>query len=365
MDIWVLNKNYESIGVVDLYSAFIWTDRYQKCGDFELHVPASKEIVALVMQDLYLSIDDSDRLMIVEEVKVTTTRKNDTKITFVGRSLESILARRIIWDKVVIDGNLQDGIKRLLDENVISPTDPSRKIPNFVFKFSSDSRVTSLTANTQFWGENLYDSIMSLCKDNDLGFRVLPQGKGGFEFELYFGIDRSYDQDVIPWVVFSPEYDNLAKSNSVESKAAVRNAALVLGEKYEKKDEGGNITESGQYMAEAKLGSPSGLDRREALVSATNVSKKLEDDTEMTDAEYEEQLTSKGSEALSDTKMTKAIDGEISAVMQFVYGKDFFLGDQVEVVNHFGDEETVRVIEVIRSDDRGGYKVTPTFTYGD
>ena len=147
-----------------------------------------------------------------------------------GRSLESILCRRVIWGYKVLNGNFQDAIRTLLNENVIAPSNSKRKIPNFVFRASTDTRITGLTVDTQFLGENLYDAILSLCEEKEIGFRVLPDGSGGFLFELYVGEDRSYAQSDHPWVIFSPDFENILSSNYLESSKNLRTVSLVGGE---------------------------------------------------------------------------------------------------------------------------------------
>ena len=40
MDLYILNKNFEKIGLIDTYESVIWTTRYYTYGDFELYIPA-------------------------------------------------------------------------------------------------------------------------------------------------------------------------------------------------------------------------------------------------------------------------------------------------------------------------------------
>lgn len=79
-------------------------------------------------------------------------------------------------------------------------------------------------------------------------------------------------------------------------------------------------------------------------------------------AEYITQLQAKGKEAMAETKVTKAFEGEIDATRQFVYGKDFTIGDLVQVVNEYGMEAKSRVSELIQSQDVNGESIHPTFT---
>ena len=36
VDVYVLNTDFQIVGVIDVYESFIWTDRFYSYGDFEL-----------------------------------------------------------------------------------------------------------------------------------------------------------------------------------------------------------------------------------------------------------------------------------------------------------------------------------------
>ena len=172
MEAWILDQNAASLAVLDTFQSFIWTDRYRGYGDFEIYMPAETSALSYLKEGNYLVTKDSDRMMIIEDIQVDTDAENGNHLTVTGRSLESILCRRVIWGYKVLNGNFQDAIRTLLNENVIAPSNSKRKIPNFVFRASTDTRITGLTVDTQFLGENLYDAILSLCEEKEIGFRV-------------------------------------------------------------------------------------------------------------------------------------------------------------------------------------------------
>lgn len=354
MEALILDKSYETLAILDAFTSFIWTDRYQGCGDFQIVMPVNLDILEFLKQDNYLMLPRSDRYMIVENIQTETDVEEGNKLTVTGRSLESILERRVISSYTVLTGNFQDGIQRLLNENAINPSNPQRKIPGLIFRASTDPIITALTIDAQYLGEGLYDTILELCTEHDIGFRILPHGAGGFVFELYAGKDRSYDQDVLPPVVFSPSFENLLTSNYLESKKALKTAAIVAGE-----GEGAarKITE-----AVDKSGGGSGLDRREMFVNASGVSSSDGSEEGMPEATYLAQLRAKGDEALAETKVTQAFEGEIDASRQFVYGQDFFIGDIVQIKNEYGMEAKSRVSELVLSQEEAGEAVYPTFT---
>lgn len=265
MDLFVLDTSLNQIAVLDTYKSLIWTERYNEYGDFEIVTPVTSNLLSVLKQDYYLEHRDTDRTMILEKILINTDIEDGNTMTITGRSLESILLRRIVWGQRTIKGNLQNGIKTLLDENVISPTKPERKISNFVFQASTDPKITSLEIDAQYTGDNLYDIISSLCSERGIGFSIIRNEQNQFVFSLYSGTDRSYDQVENPYVVFSPGFENIINSNYMESKSALKNVTLVGGE-----GEGS----ARRYTA---VGNLSGLDRRELFTDARDLSSDIDE----------------------------------------------------------------------------------------
>ena len=106
----------------------------------------------------------------------------------------------------------------MLNENIIEPILVARQIDNFVFEASTDPLITELTIEAQYNGENLYNTIQTLCQINNIGFKITLTDNGFFVFKLYSGTDRSYDQLINPYVTFSPKFENIINSNYIESK---------------------------------------------------------------------------------------------------------------------------------------------------
>lgn len=153
----------------------------------------------------------------------------------------------------------------MLNENIISPSIADRKISNFTFKPSTDNKVTGLTIDNQYTGDDLYTVIKGLCEENNIGFKIILTDDNKFEFSLYAGADRSYDQTENPYVVFSPNFENIINSNYYSSNANLKNVTLVAGEG------------EGASRKTTVVGSGSGLDRRELFTDARDISSDTED----------------------------------------------------------------------------------------
>lgn len=349
MDLIVLNKNLDDISLVDTYESFIWTDRYYSYGDFELYTAISENILNYIKQDYYLKSRDSEHVMIIEKILISSDVENGNRITVSGRSLESILDRRIIWGQKTLSGNLQNGIKTLLNECVISPSDNNRKIPNFIFEESTDPAITGLTIDAQYTGDTLYDVIQKICEERNIGFKVTLNDHKQFIFKLYSGTDRSYDQTEVPFVIFSPNFENIINSNYIESKNTLKTITLIGGEG------------EGAARKYTTVGDGTGLDRRELFTDARDISSDVGDGVILTEAEYTAQLQQRGKEKLAENKDVTSFEGQVETTIMFKYGEDFFNGDVVQIANEYGHETKARILEIVMSENEEGTSVYPTF----
>lgn len=255
MELIVLDTSLKMLSVLDTFESLIWTERYSAYGDFEVYTSINDSILEILKDDYYLWLKESDQTMIVEDRKIESDAENGNHFTVTGRSLESILERRIIWKQTILSGNFQNGIKKLLDENIINPSDASRKVERLIFEASTDPAITGLTVDAQFTGDNLYDAIKKLCDSKNIGFRIKLSDDNKFVFKLYAGADRSYDQFTNPYVIFSPKFENVINTNYLESKKTLKTVTLVAGE--------GEGADRKTTTVACSSGAGTGLNRRE------------------------------------------------------------------------------------------------------
>ena len=350
MDLLVLNKELDPIDVCDTYTSLVWSDRYYEYGDFEIYTIVSTALLNILKEEFYIQRLDSDHAMIIENVQVSPDIEDGNKLIVTGRSLESILARRIIWGRTSVKGNFQNGIKQLLDECIISPSDPLRKIDNFIFEESTDPTITELTIDAQYTGDNLYDVISNTCMERGIGFKIFINDYKQFVFRLYSGQDRSYEQFTNPYVVFSPNFENLMNSNYLSSKKDLKNNAFIAGE-------GEGTDRKTAYVIDGS----GGLDRRELYVDARDISSNIGDGVTLTDDEYTAKLQTRGAAKLAEHTSVVSFEGQAETNIMFKYGEDFFIGDIVQIANEYGHEARARILELITSEDTGGITVYPTF----
>ncbi len=351
MQLYVLDTNFNKLALVDTFESALWIDRYNEAGEFEIYTGADLALLDYIKLGNYLIQKDSDHVMIIEQIKIETDNEKGNYFTISGRSIESILDRRIIWSQTDFNNvNLQTAIQRLLNANVISPSIAARRISNVVFKTSNDSKITSLKLTAQYTGDNLLDVIVNICQSEHIGFKMTLNASNQFVFELYAGTDRSYEQTTQNYVVFSSDFDNIINSNYFEDSKPYKNATLVAGE--------GEGIERKTYA----VGTTSGLNRREIFTDARDLTSKDEDNNDIPINVYNEMLRQRGVEKLAENPKGKAFDGQVDSSQTFVYGEDFFIGDVVQIRNEYKLEGAARVVEYIMSENiNDGISYYPTF----
>ena len=351
MDITILNTSLEAVSIIDAYKSLIWTDRYYEAGDFELVTEVSYDIISNIGMDYILQIGSSEHSMLINKFLIKSDAENGSYLTISGESLEAILKRRIVWGLKTLSGNLQNGIKSLITDAIISPTDSNRKISNFIFEDSTDSAITGLTIDAQYTGDNLYDVIQKICSEKNIGFKVTLNDELKFVFKLYAGVDRSYEQTVNPYVIFSPQFENLINSNYIQSVVSLKTITLVGGEG------------EGAARKYATVGTEeTGLSRRELFTDARDISTDVSDGTKLSDTDYTAQLKQRGNEDLASYISVSSFEGKVETRVMFQYGVDFFNGDIVAIENEYGQSGTTRVLEVVISEDTDGLSIYPTFS---
>lgn len=346
MNIYVLNPNLEFVGVIDTFNSVIWTNRYYTYGDFELYLSVTEKNLSILQEGYCLVREGKEtNAMIIDKIVISTNIETGNYLTVTGKCLKSIVYRRIIWNQTNMVGQLEVCINRLLNENIISPENSSRKISNFI---NRNTLVTGISVTAQYTGNNLGETIAAMCQNYGLGWDVLLDiSNKRFIFILYKGTDRSYNQSEVPWIIFSNEYENLLTTTYTFDKSKYSNVAKVAGE-------GEGIAR--KYVT---IGNASGLSRYELYVDARDVSS---NDGEINASEYNSQLLERGNEKLAEVDFTENFEGEVEANYTYQYDRDYFLGDIVEVINEYGIAASTRILEVIQSEDDSGIYTIPTFS---
>ena len=387
LNIYIMNQDLQKIGIVDNYTSLIWSTRYVEFGDCEIYAPATPENLSIFQLDNYVMREDDDMICKIDKVELETNVETGNYLIITGTDCRKILNQRIVWKTTSFTGEAETFIRRLITQNIISPTDADRVIPRFVL---GEYYGFDVWLNLQTSYEPIGDKIAEICRMYGYGFKVTFDGNN-FVFDIYKGADRSFAQTENPYVIFSDDFDNLKSSKYLIDKSNYGSVALV----------GGSGEGKDRLLTMVNTSIATGINRHEIFVDAKSTSKSItyEDLTEayaggtistvsgtvyysvngeriatldsasepqnaeLLDAPYYALLGEAGEEELAKLKTLTAFEGEVEAENTYLYKTDYFIGDIVQIKNEFGIERAVRIVEVVESFNDEGHSIIPTFEY--
>ena len=259
VDVYVLNKNLEPLGVVDAYRSLIWAVRYNECGDCEVYLPANTTTIEMLTIGRYLVRLDDDLVCRIVKVEITTDVENGNYMTVTGRDAKSFLDQRIVWGTLTSSGKAENLARKLVNTTMISPTSAGRAIRKenneLLFKLGTSAGFTERVV-AQISYQNVGEKVREICASYGWGYKV-AEDNGQLAFTVYKGTDRRNG------VIFSDYYENLASTSYKIDRSNMGNVALVAGEG------------EGARRSRAYYGSAAGVDRYEEYVDAKDLSREI------------------------------------------------------------------------------------------
>ncbi len=391
MQLYILNPEYEIVGYIDETESTLWHKKYNDVGQCEIYTPCSDEMLEMLKKGNYVFRYDDDMFCKIETVELLTDAEQGDYIIATANDVVKILAGRFALQNFTYSGTLANYILRLINENIINPTDTKRRIANFVFNTSNFDELTE-TIETTTTDDELLQIIATACKSQNYGFRLSYDMEAG---QLVFRLKKGKNKattDSGEYVEFSPTYSNIISSSYKEDESNYKNVAIV---KYE--DGNKKIAFTTVYNGDIE---PQGEARREIFIDGTKTSRKVTHDEIMTmypkarrdealkqyiaggdvianyeittdgivitltDTAYLPLVQDVGKQALGKRAKTQEFSGNIDIVDTYSYKNDYDLGDIVKVVNEYGIEAEAMITEVMECEDNeDGYTIEPKFEY--
>lgn len=368
MEVYILDSLYRRNAVVDRFESLLWTERWQDIGDFDLLLPSNAVNRALFVPDVKLALNESRRIMVVETIEDNTDAEERTLLRVKGRSLEKILDERPArpdksntTDKPtwVMQGLPQDVALYMLTTVCINGgVDVADVIPFLETTNKYAENTLPAPAVTIQWEQDpdtLFKAIKDICELFELGFRLYRHNEDGkLYFNIYTGNDHTTGQNVSPAVIFTPELETVQNTTRLMTVEKNRTTAYVINEQ-------GFVT---VYADNVDQNDNVGLDRRVLVVKPAKLTLENEEgeQVEPTPEEIIAYLTSEGKKELAKQRSLLAFDGEINQRSPYQYGRDYELGDLVEMRDNDGVGNNMRVTEQIFVHDGEGERSYPTLT---
>ena len=364
MEAYILDSLRRRIDVVDVFESLIWTDRFRAYGDFNLVVSSTHENRKRLQIGTTLSMNKSTSVMTIETALDKTDAEGKQVLELTGRSFEGTIlggrvAKATLADltaepKWILTGLPAALVRQLFHDICVAGNLSDRDIIPGVIEGTifppSTIAEPSEEVTVEIEPMTLYDAIVKLCEMYGPGFRFIRNlDTSELYFEVYMGSDRTSSQTTLPAVIFSPSLDNLQNTTELTTMVPFRNVAYVLS------PAGSMVV----YPDDVDPDLVEGLDRKVILVKADDIT--VTDPPETSEV-IAAKLLQRGKEALSQARAFSAFDGELNQRSQYKPGRDYNLGDLIEIRGRSGNTNKMQVTEQIYVHDRQGERSYPTLS---
>lgn len=365
MEVFTLTRGFLADTTIDVFDSIIWTERYYGDGDVQLELPAISELVDTLVPGTFIGIKESREVMILETQNI---KNNVLKVTGISLlkwlnnrfvrytaahedkqfTLEGLPAGQTMW-KIINDMCISGG--------PVGVTNPAEFIiPGLKLK-AYDTSGSPITVAVQYGP--LYDALSSIGTTYQIGMSITLESADDLSYSLgflsYKGLNRTSEQTDNPIVRFSPQMDSLTDIEELQSIGNYKTRAYVWVPPNPD-----TLASVPGFASVSHTGTPaSGFDMRAIMVFADDITTDMVsgNPTTMTNT-----LNQRATEALQDHEYIRHVDGEIVPTSQFQYGRDYTLGDIIEVQGYGNIVQHARITEYIRSQDSAGEKAYPTVT---
>lgn len=285
MEIYVLDRNIDIVGILGSYEGLIWNTMYNEPGTFKIEFLFDPEVNEWMKRGNLLYKNDEEEVGVITRRFIKINKYGEESLLVSGYMLSRYLNMRIIWDKMTLSGKPELVMRDLVYQQCIGCS-AERKIPRL--QLGSLKGYGGTAISKQITYDNLQEALTDVSKMSELGYRILLDLKDkALYFDVYKGRDRTYGTSEA--CVFNREYGNIIEQEYEESEDYYRNVCLIAG--------------SGKDDARIRttVGNASGLDRYELYCNAAWMS-----DKELSQAEYIRQLQTKGQEKLNGFPITRS-----------------------------------------------------------
>ena len=341
--------NYQSVDFLDSFKSCIVLWNAYNYNTFQLDMQIDSNILPYLISDNILSI--SDCYFYIDNLTFDSAQSDI--ISLYGKSLLGKATKRIVVptyntnsakpEKIIYD---------LINNNLASGAGTSRVFNYLSIQQPADLGTTALAYQDSY--DVVMDQVNSLADSNQICIREMQTNlqNPASQIQLYKGKDLSGDGGV----EFTLQSEALKSESLTRDVSNLATTAYVYGE------------DTGAARKNVVLSSNlTGIERNELYVDARDLQQSVSNDdgttTNLSDSQYQAQLTQRGQQTLATTTEVIQLGGGIDFNnLQFVYGQDYEVGDTVRLTSpRFGVSKASVLTTMQETWDETGYHLDPTF----
>ncbi|MEC0110400.1 siphovirus ReqiPepy6 Gp37-like family protein [Paenibacillus taichungensis] len=319
----VIDRDFNLLAEIDDYESLQFTRRFYRAGEFEMHIALHKQGVDQLQKENIIVVDNKmHKAGIIQYREIGQNDQGIEVLVIKGPTLGGILDRRVTvtdnFDRV--RGPAETVMKHYVSNHLIISTNTQRRVP-FMSNAPDLGRGMETPWQTRF--EPLNTVVQEIAEWCDMGWFVrLDYSTRKWVFEVLPGRNLTSDQNTLPPVIFSRDFDNIESQSFMDSDQQFKNVGYAGGQ--------------GEYEDRLiqMVGAGTGADRREVFLDCSS-------------AEDAAELVDMGNQKLATQKRIVSYDGRILNTGSFVFEVDWDLGDIVTVQNRaWGVTLNSRITEV-------------------
>jgi hypothetical protein len=391
--LWIFNENLRRVGSLRKYEMAQWNNKFRDIGTFSINARYVDENLFLLDKTktyyvlLYMSNDKikSDSWNTLHNVfgkieKVSKENDEDadypSTIKVEGRLMPFLFSKRVIagtfdYKNMELIAYVTDLITRCFEKN-------TERYVDMNISCQKDNKVYEDTFITkQITGGQLWEELSDYFEQYKLGIVIAPKidktfvlsseygehlsglsNVAGFEVQIKTGVDRTRGNG-LNTVIFSKSLSNIKRASYSYNSESDMNVAYIAGE--------GEGAERKWYeIQKDSENKKSAWNREELWIDARDIQSEGEDDTTLTDEEYDKLIEQRAYEKFQEN----AIMDEYSATVnehnqRYVYMRDYDLGDWVTIQDRdLGIEIDAQIVEVTTTLQNNETINDITFEYG-
>jgi len=361
MDVISLGDDWRPKDLIEQWTSMIWTERWRQAGDFSLQTAKIKDTMLQLPLGSMISLQDTREACFVENYEIAKDANGADILTVSGRSFETFFENRVALKelKQIMDTSVSpdetfafeianrtagSAATYLMDIAASTSLSSNDLISTFNAYLSEDADVGSDTADRQMARGSVYAALLQLLEEQNAGvqnLRPLANNTPSMSMNIYryhSGVNflPNIALDVLAGHFTGPvKYTWSIKGMKTAVYVASKNAVV-------------KVYQDG-------MSGYSGLDHRVDLLDLSDITSKAS-------SNLNGKLKAKGKSYLNKHKKVFALDGKVSPDIPYKYNVDYGLGDRFKIRGDYGAEDTVQVVEFIRSQAKdGGETGYPTY----
>ena len=391
--LWIFNENLRRVGLLRQYEIAQWSNKFRDIGTFSINARYVDENLFLLDKTktyyvlLYMPNDKtkSDSWNTLHNVfgkieKVSKENDEDadypSTIKIEGRLMPFLFSKRVIagtfdYKNMELIAYATDLITRCFEKN-------TERYIDMNISYQKDNKVYEDTLITkQITGGQLWEEMSDYFEQYKLGIVIAPKidktfelsskygehlsglsNVAGFEVQIKTGVDRTRGNG-LNTVIFSKSLSNIKRTSYSYSSESDMNVAYIAGE--------GEGAERKWYeIQKDSENKKSAWSREELWIDARDIQSEGEDDTTLTDEEYNKLIEQRAYEKFQENSVMDEYSATVNEHNQrYVYMRDYDLGDWVTIQDRdLSIEIDAQIVEVTTTLQNNETINDITFEYG-